>query len=94
MTSPQRRREIASVEVVHEPQDVLERIAGQFLANLAANVEEEIHLARAEPIMLPALENDRPAWTAAELVPIIDDAPLTRVAHPACFLCYDQASNP
>ena len=85
----QRRRKVAPAEVSRESGDVLESVAGQFFTDLAGDVEKEVDVARAEPVVTAALENDRPPWSRPQLVRLIDHAPLTRVAHPASFLCHD-----
>ena len=40
----QGQRKRSTAEVVHEPQDILEFVAGQFLTNLVRKIEREIHL--------------------------------------------------
>ena len=55
----QRRRKVAAAEVVREPQDVLEGVAGQFLTDLTGNIKEEVYVARAEPIVPAALESTK-----------------------------------
>ena len=55
---PQRRRKISATEVVYEPQDVLKSVAAQFLADLTADVEEEVYVAGTEPVVPAALEDD------------------------------------
>ena len=60
----QRRLKDPVPEVDAEPVDALEAVTGQRFADLARDVQKEIHVAGAEPVMAAALEEDRPARPA------------------------------
>ena len=65
---PERRRKVAATEVVYEPRDLLEGAAAQFLADVAANVEEEAYVAGTEPVVPAALEDNRLPWALPQFV--------------------------
>jgi len=55
---PERRRKVSATEVVYEPWDVLAAVTAQFLADVAAYVEEEVYAAGTEAVVPAALEDN------------------------------------
>ena len=66
---------------------------GQFLADFTRDIQEEIHVARAEAIVAPVLENDRPPWALPHLVRLIDDTSFSPVADRTGFLRHNQTTR-
>ena len=88
----ERRGEAAPVEVAHPAQAALELVIGHVRANLPGDLQDQLHLDGAEPVVATGLEEDAPVGAMAEGVFFAADPALPGVAHTGRPLGDDQAA--